>query len=56
MPGAPRHAASRPAAPASIDDNVGNRKPRETGPAPSSGNEPPRAPKPIVVDDDLGNR
>jgi 23S rRNA pseudouridine2605 synthase len=56
MPGAPRHAAPRAAAPANIDDDIGNRKPRETGPAPSSGNEPSRSPKPVITDDDLGNR
>ena len=40
-----------------VDDDIGNRKPRESERSSSPGNEVPRAVRPVkVVDDDFGNR
>jgi hypothetical protein len=61
VPPASRHdaiprEAPRASTPAHIDDDLGNRMPREANRPRSSGNEAPRAERPPEVDDDFGNR
>ena len=57
--GARRRRATRRRArrvPATVDDDFGNRKAREPKHESNAGDEPPRAVRPVIVDDDIGNR
>ncbi len=52
----PGNQAQRATLPVGVDDDIGNRDPREPTSDPAPGNEAPRAVGPANIDDDIGNR